>query len=109
MNALTIPQAYRRLFYMQATILIGHESPGDNPAQMIGQGPRIASHAEDDARSQRTRLTLVVPLRTTTASRTSDLSLNLTSVLADICSILARSLIKLEPRPLLSSRESSTR
>jgi hypothetical protein len=49
MNALAMPQAYRRLFSMQATILIGHESPGDIPAQMIGHGPRIASHAEDDA------------------------------------------------------------
>jgi hypothetical protein len=94
---------------MQATMLIGHESLGEIPAQMIGQSPGIASHAEDDARSQHTRMTLVPPLRTTTASRTSELSLNLTAVLADIRSILARSFIKLEPRPLFSLRESTTR
>jgi hypothetical protein len=37
---------------------------------VIGRGPGIASHAEDDARSQRMRVTVVLQLRTTTASRT---------------------------------------
>jgi hypothetical protein len=44
---------------MQATILVSHESLRE-----------IASHAEDDARSQRMRVTLVPPLKTNTASRT---------------------------------------
>lgn len=56
---------------MQATILSSHESHGKIPVQVIGRGPGIASHAMDDARSQRIRMTLVLPLETKTASHTA--------------------------------------
>lgn len=56
---------------MQATILTSHEFLGEISGQVVGRGQEIASHAEGDARSQRMRVTLVLPLKTNTASRTA--------------------------------------
>jgi hypothetical protein len=74
-SALAMPQTRRWLLSMQATVLVSHEplkaqTPQRDFCEVVGRGPGIASHMGDDARSQRMRVTPVLPLRTTTASRT---------------------------------------
>jgi hypothetical protein len=94
---------------MQATILISHEFLGDISGQVVGRGQGIASHAEGDAHSQHMRVTLVLPLKTNTASRTAE-SITQPHIWPGRYPLnLGSRSIKLEPRSLVHPRESSMR